>query len=241
MIEPHQVFVADARPALALPTQCSAYVFGAASPLGEALLNQLLANPRYTQVYVSTTAPLPGSVAHLTAVQSIYELALHSAAEQVDVVLVVGDNTEPRTRSTVYAPLQREQVPALLRQIASAMPIDASFRYLVVTPNLPTLQAAQWLSSYAGHAPCLVYGLGEGAVASASKQAYTFKPQANSLLDRLGAWVLNVLSNAAHSMLNPQTHVSLTSVKTAQRLVQRFEGLNARGAVQALQAQDLQA
>jgi hypothetical protein len=55
----------------------------------------------------------------------------------------------------------------------------------------------------------------------------------------LGAWVLNVLSNAAHGMLNPQTRLPLTSVKLAQRLCHRMEGLKDRGVVKTLQADDL--
>jgi hypothetical protein len=87
----------------------------------------------------------------------------------------------------------------------------------------------------------MAYGTAAGRASNTPKSAYQFKPQAQSLLDRLGVWVLNVLSNAAHGMLNPQTAAPLTAVKTAQRLVQRFEALPevATGLVTVLQASDL--
>jgi hypothetical protein len=241
MIDTHHVFVADAKPALALPTQRSAYVFGAASALGEALLNQLLASPRYSSVYVSTTAPLPGSVAHLSAVLASDDFAVQDEAEQIDYVLIVNEAGDVRPRSTVYASLLQGDVAGVLRQVSSAAP-SAQVRYLFLAPAMAASQASAFLASYAAHGACMVYGNADGKVGSSNKGAYQFKPQTQSLLDRLGVWVLNVLSNAAHGMLNQQNGAPfLTSVKIAQRLVQRFEALAlpATGAITVLKPDDL--
>jgi hypothetical protein len=87
----------------------------------------------------------------------------------------------------------------------------------------------------------MVYGLIEGKSSLRSKGAYQFQPQADSWLDRVGAWVLNVLSNAAHSMLNSQSKVPLTVVKIAQRIVARFNKLpvNTVGSLIAFTPEDL--
>jgi hypothetical protein len=239
MIEPHQVFVADAKVALALPTQHSAYVFGAASPLGEAMLNQLLASSLYTRVYVSTTAHLPGSVAHLHALIDTQPMTAQDSASRIDVVMIGSEAADSRSRSTVYANLLNNDVPALLRQVSGALSASVELRYALISPESAVSHLADTLAAYAPHAACMAYGSADGRASSARKQAYQFKPQADSVLDRLGAWVLNVLSNAAHGMLNPQTRLPLTSVKLAQRLCHRMEGLKDRGVVKTLQADDL--
>jgi hypothetical protein len=240
MIDPHHVFVADAKPALALPEQRSAYVFGAASALGEALLNQVLANPVYTQVYVSTTASLPGSVAHLQGVLTSEPFAVQDAAGQVDVVLLVNEPGDARPRNTVYAALLANDVPLLLRQLSAAF-VGHAVRYVLVSPAQPSHIACSYLSTYAAHAACLVYARADGAAGAVRQQAYQFKPQANTLLDRLGAWVLNVLSNAAHGMLNASSSAPLTHAKLSQRLMSRIDGLTseATGAITVVQAADL--
>ena len=240
MIDTNQVFVADAKPALALPTQRSAYVFGAASALGEALLNQLLASPRYSAVYVSTTAALPGSVAHLNALLASQPFTVQDAAQEMDCVFIANEHAEIRSRNTVYATLAGEHIPTLLRELSNALP-STGVRYLIVAPASSVSEAGAYLASYASQASCMAYGCTEGKKASAGKNAYQFTPQADSLLDRLGVWVLNALSNVAHSMLNPHTGVPLTSVKIAQRLAQRFEALplQTTGTVSALQPEDL--
>lgn len=243
MIDTHHVFVADAKPALALPAQRSAYVFGAASALGEALLNQLLASPRYRRVYVSTTAALPGSVAHLSAVLASDAFTLQDEAEQIDCILIVNEVGDVRPRNTVYASLLQDDVAGMLRQVASAAP-SAQLRYLLLAPAMAASQASAFLSTYAAHGACMVYGNDDGKVGSSNKGAYQFQPQAHSLLDRLGVWVLNVLSNAAHSMLNQQNGAPfLTTVKIAQRLAQRFDALalQATGSIALVRPNDLNA
>ncbi len=246
MIEPHQVFIADAKPALAMPTQRSAYVFGATSALGEALLNQLLAYASYTRVYVSTTAALPGSVAHLSAVLASDAFALQDEAEQIDCILIVNEVGDARPRNTVYASLMQDDVAGVLRQIsrvATAAPA-ARLRYLLLAPAMAASQASAFLGSYAAHGACMVYGNADGKVGASKQGAYQFQAQAQSVLDRLGVWVLNVLSNAAHSMLNQQNGAPfLRSVKIAQRLAQRFEALTmqASGSITVLTPDDLKA
>jgi hypothetical protein len=240
MIDPHHVFVADVKPALALPAQHSVYVFGAASTLGGALLNQLLASPQYRRVYVSTTATLPGSVAHLGAVLANTPFMLQDEAKQIDCVLIVNETDDVRPRNTVYAPLLLDDLAGVLRQF-TGVTSTAQLRYLLVTPMLASSQASSFLSSYAGHSACMVYGMPDSTTNNHSKKAYQFKPQAQTLLDRLGVWVLNALSGVAHGMLNPQTTVPLTSVKTAQHLAQRFDKLTGQssGSVIVLQPKDL--
>jgi hypothetical protein len=240
MIDPHHVFVADAKPALALPAQRAAYVFGAASALGESLLNQVLANPVYTQVYVSTTAALPGSVAHLQGIMNHEPFVLQDAVAQVDVVLLVNEPGDVRPRNTVYAALLADDVPLLMRHMSAALD-RCRVRYMLVSPAQPSHIACSYLASYAAHAACLVYAQADGAAGAVRQQAYRFKPQANSPLDRLGAWVLNVLSNAAHGMLNASSSAPLTHVKLSQRLMSRIDRLSSEaiGAITVVQAADL--
>ncbi len=240
MIDPQHVFVADAKPALALPARRVAYVFGAASALGEAVLNQVLASPAYTQVFVQTSTTLPGSVAHLTGFLAQQTLVLDEAAQQFDCVFVLNQAQTVKPRHSVYAPLLPEALPEALRVLAAQLHTRQA-RFLIVAPDLAAAQASTFLASYAPHAPCMVYGLAQGAASSARQQAYQFKPQADTMLDRLGAWVLNTLSQAAHGMLNPDKQAPLTAVKTAQRVMQRFAALPAQvsGAVSTLSPSDL--
>ncbi len=282
MISSDQVFVADARTALASAAQRSAYVFGAASPLGEALLAQILASSAYTAVHVSTTAPLPATVAHLHGMVAGPTFSLQDTAQSLDCILIVDGQAPsamspqaaavPRelpselqrfgflARSNVYAPLHSEAVPALLRSVsstcltpslgshASSMPHTSSLanvaqapnvRYLVLAPHLPLALASSWLQSYSAHAPCMVYGLADGARAL-SAVAYRFKPVGTTVLDRLGVWVLNMLSSTAHGMLNANDKPPLTQVKTAQRLAARFAAFDAKQGITALSPADLQ-
>lgn len=240
MIEPKQVFIADAKPFLALPVRRSAYVFGAASPLGEALLNQLLALSSYKKVYVSTTSVMPASVAHLHSLLAHEPFAVQDEAQEVDCIIIVNELGERRPQNSVYASLFEEDVPALIRQLSSALP-KVQLRYLLVSPALSVNQLSTFMASYSTHAACMVYGLVERKSSLRSKGAYQFQPQADSWLDRVGAWVLNVLSNAAHSMLNSQSKVPLTVVKIAQRIVARFNKLpiNTAGSLTAFTPEDL--
>lgn len=239
MINPEAVFVGHARPTLATPTQRSAMVFGAAQPLGEAMLAQILATPLYQRVTVSTTAPLPATVAHLTGAQAHETLPFQphlGAACHVDCVLVVDGGAADHqstasglrygfaTRSPVYAPLTAADVPALLARLSShamACQPPVAMRWLVVAPHTSTAVASGWVAAYSAHLPCTVYGL-DNAAQALRKQAYRFKPEGATVLDRLGVWVLNLLSDAVHGMMNPNQSATLGSVKTAQRLVARF-------------------
>jgi hypothetical protein len=255
MINPHNVFVADARPSLAVPVQRSAYVFGAAHPLGEALLAQILASSDYSRVYVSTTAALPATVAHL---QGMIEPAsgapfmLQDDATAIDFIFVASDeaysaqSNAPRygfaARSNVYAPLIATDVPALLSRvsIASNAVLGMQQRWFVVAPGTAAAPlGSAWATAYSTHMPCLVYGLASGDRSAASKTAYQFKPEGNTMLDRLGVWVLNVLSNTAHGMMNPQKTAPLTAVKTAQRLAARFATLSPVAGLTVLTPSDL--
>ena len=232
---------------LATPKRRSAYVFGAASALGEAVLNQLLASPLYQQVYVSCTAALPATIAHLQGMPVTTPPIALDPATAVDWVLIVtpeATNTPSawgsQVRQQVYAPLSAEQVPALLAQCdalclayAQANPYanqdtnqDAlenapenskHVRYLLLCPAAPHTSSA--LGAVSAHSACWVY-VGDGK--PSSTQAYQFKPQGNSLLDKLGMWVLNTLSGVAHGLMNPDKTAPLSSVKTAQRLVGLF-------------------
>jgi hypothetical protein len=257
MINPHAVFVADARPALNVPQQRSAYVFGAAHPLGEALLAQILASSAYSRVYVSTTAPLPATVAHLQAVLHSQAFSVQDQATAVDCVFVVSD-AEASTaaphhlggrlygfsaRNAAYAPLAAQAVPELLRTIAGAVSAsNTPMRWLLAAPESDVTTASTWVSAYCAHTPCVVYGLPANARAGAThKAAYRFKPEGNTVLDRLGVWVLNLLSGAVHGMLNPQQQAPLSAVKTAQRLAARFAGLAADAAEHRLSPSDLAA
>jgi hypothetical protein len=202
--------------------------------LGEALLNQVLASSRYTQVYVSTTAALPGSIAHLSGVPADQTFVLQDDAGTVDFFLnyeygesdALGHSPNTSGRQLVYAPLVIDAVPALLKQLSDAC---------VQAPQLPVLQyclsstavsvddGALCVGSYVQGRFGLVYGTPASNQHRQRSSAYQFKPAANSLLDRLGVWVLNVLSNVVHGMLNPQSQAPLTATKIAQRLFARFE------------------
>jgi hypothetical protein len=254
MINPHNVFVADAKPALAIPAQRSAYVFGAAHPLGEALLAQILASSDYSRVYVSTTAPLPATVAHLQGMiepASDAPFMLQDDAAAVDFIFVASDEaysaqgSAPRygfaARSNVYAPLIAADVPALLSRvsIASSAMLGMQQRWFIVAPGTAAPLGSTWAAAYSAHMPCLVYGLAIGDRSTASKTAYQFKPEGNTMLDRLGVWVLNVLSNTAHGMMNPQKTAPLTAVKTAQRLTARFAALSPGAGLTILTPADL--
>lgn len=247
MIDAQQVFVADAKPMLALPIQRTALVWGAASTMGEALLNQCLASPHYTRVYVCTTAALPGSVAHLQGFSSLESIAWQSLLGDIDFILIACDTADSvplGQRNRVYSPLNSTEMPALLRQLAAlpsnSLPSNtATMRYLGASLEIPTTQLADYFAVLSAHSACMVFGLEQGAVAH-RKQAYRFKAQADTLLDRLGVKVLNTLSGIMHGMLSPQTTAPLTVTKKAQRLAQRFEALPAQGgAVVALSANDL--
>jgi hypothetical protein len=259
MIDPQHVFTAAAKPALALPAQCCAVVCGAGTPLGEALLNQLLASPQYTRVFVATTAPLPATVAHLQGFSmdaaGLLRLVADNAASRFDFIVVAQAHTDtvrlghraggaggaglpPKAsdlrqsdlRQSVYAPLPTDAVPVLLRSIDSACaatpvqtwPAPPAARWLLASSAHSAALVGSWAAAYSVHTPCMVFGLQAGRGAAASQQPYQFQPQGSSLLDRAGVWVLNVLSSTAHGMLNPQKTAPLTTVKTAQRLVQRF-------------------
>jgi hypothetical protein len=259
MIDPQYVFTADAKPALALPAQCCAVVCGAGTPLGEALLNQLLASPQYTRVFVATTAPLPATVAHLQGFSmdaaGLLRLVADNAASRFDFIVVAQAHTDTvrlghgaggtggaglplkasdlrqsDLRQSVYAPLPTDAVPALLRSIDSACaatpvqtrPAPPAAHWLLASSAHSAALVGSWAAAYSTHTPCMVFGLEAGRGAAASQQPYQFQPQGSSFLDRAGVWVLNVLSSTAHGMLNPQKNAPLTTVKTAQRLVQRF-------------------
>jgi hypothetical protein len=254
MINPHNVFVADAKPALAVPAQRSAYIFGAAHPLGEALLAQILASSDYSRVYVSTTAPLPATVAHLQGMiepASDAPFMLQDDATAIDFIFVASDDAHstqgiaPRygfaARSNVYAPLIATDVPPILSRVSiatSTVPATQQ-RWLIVAPSTAVAVAGAWAATYSAHLPSMVYGLANGERGAASKTAYQFKPEGNTVLDRLGVWVLNVLSNAAHGMMNPQKTAPLTAVKTAQRLAARFVMLSPVAGLTVLTPSDL--
>jgi hypothetical protein len=85
----------------------------------------------------------------------------------------------------------------------------------------------------------MVYGLANGDRGATNTSAYQFKPEGTTVLDRLGVWLLNVLSDAVHGMMNPQKNAPLTSVKTAQRLAARFASLSPINGLTALTPADL--
>ena len=252
MATPQQVFTAHAQQqpyseilAPASQRRC-AYVIGAASPLGEAVLNQLLAHSAYQQVYVAAKAQLPTTTAQLSSFMLNDPLPMPSNLAAADVFFVVGDTTTTdnkglakfgaQQRHLAYAELLPTTVVSVLAQCATALTKPADMvngsaaikqNYVIIAPHLAATQLQAWVGVATHNACCMSYGGGEAA---RSTQAYRFIPAGSSALDRLGVWVLNTVTQLAFDMMNPQKNAPLTLVKTAQRLVQQFERWQAGGA-----------
>jgi hypothetical protein len=257
MIDNHAVFVADAKPILAQQPQRSAYVFGAANPLGEALLNQILVNARYTKIYVSTLMPLPSTVTQLHSILASDDFAWQDNSEQVDCFMITHPHPSAQNisrsgmlhnisnnRMAVYAPVYDTAMPALLRQLSNAalQRNTASLytsplvqRWLVVAPNISHETVIGWLTAYTPHIATVSYS-GDGIT---SKNVYQFQAQGKGVLDRLGIWLLNTLSHATQQMLHGQKHIPITQVKLAQHLLTRFENTASVGALNNLVRADL--
>lgn len=232
-----QAFKAHHAPLLADKPLQSAYVFGAASKLGEAVLNQVLANPKYTRVYVSTCAPLPATIAHLSAIQSSRfesDFELQDAAQTIDCFFIVQPSHEPvlngvhgvSSRKNVFEPLFSNEVTQMLGMMGLAMikkTVNRS-RWCLISTEAPKAQLADMLESYASTSECLVYGLAQGE--QALKTPYLFTALGTGLLDRVGVWVLNILANTMRQMVSSKSNVPLTNIKVAQRLMQQFDLLD---------------
>jgi hypothetical protein len=176
---------------------------------------------------------------------------LQDDATAVDFIFVASDEAHstqviaPRygftARSNVYAPLTAADAPNLLSRVSISSCAVATIqqRWVIVTPSTAVTVVSAWAATYSAHLPCLIYGLASGDRSTTSKTAYQFKPEGNTVLDRLGVWVLNVLSNATHGMMNPQKTAPLTAVKTSQRLAARFATLSPVAGLTVLTPSDL--
>ena len=244
-----QAFKAHAIPALSEKAAYSAYVFGAASPLGEAVLNQVLGSAKYTQVFVATQAPLPATIAHLRGFEAD-SFALQCGAKQVDVFFIaktmdaltqVTYLPHIGTRQQVYKPLPAEALPLNLSQVSIAIGqanIQA-VRWCVLAPDVGVGQLALQVSPYAAGFQSVVYGLGLGD--RPTRQGTQFMAQGEHFLDRLGAGLLNLIARFMAQLANPKAGASLTYVKTAQRVMQRLGNLSPEATMLQLTPQDLAA
>ncbi len=248
MINPNAVFVADATPALAEKPLRSAYVFGANTSLGDVLLNQLLASPAYSAVYISTLAALPSTVVHLQHVLVTEPLVWQDNAQQIDCFLLVQPAPSSdrisrsgipqhiaRKRHAVYAPLYDTEVPSLLRQLSnlelstnnspSQSPI--TMRWLLIAPESTPATLDSYLASYAAHVATLTYS-GDGD-AKTLKSAYRFESDKhrNGFLDKVALLLLNTLSNVAHGMMAGKHKAPLTTAKLVQGLLSHFDATSA--------------
>lgn len=129
-------------------------VAGAAGRLGEAVLSEVLAAPRYRHTTVLTTAPLGSTLAGLQGL-SLEALEALAAARQtdadanatrpeLDVFVIWGDAADPfgRThnrRDAVYAAIQDAQA---LRAVTAAAALLGARRLLLVAPLLAWQQLA---------------------------------------------------------------------------------------------------
>jgi hypothetical protein len=125
-------------------------VAGAAGRLGEAVLSEVLAAPRYRHTTVLTTAPLGSTLAGLQglSLEQLGEFAAARASEagvrakadqpELDVFVIWGDAADPfgrahNRRDAVYAPVQDAQA---LRAVAAAASELRARRLLLVAPLL---------------------------------------------------------------------------------------------------------
>ena len=236
------VFTAHARPTpyenqLAAPKQRSAYVFGAAGALGEAVLNQLLAQGQYQWVYVDTPETLPTTVAHLKSFDGREPLALKDSNVAIDFIACLSA-PEPDVvaaysqRRQAYRAMPTGDWPALLGRCTLACTPTNSYSP-AVQPSFMVISPSQSLEHLAaGMAGLQNFGnmaFARASEPSARSKAYQFQAQGASWLDRLGAWILNVCSDAAHGIMNPAAKTPLTIAKQAQRIVQRILGQRAVG------------
>jgi hypothetical protein len=241
-------FRAHAAPALNEKPKRSAYVFGAASPLGEVMLNHVLANPKYTQVFVMTTAPLPATIAHLQGINDAV-FAFQNDDTVVDCFFTVhaqdplskaAHMPQFGVRQHVYKPLEPTELGQTLAQVdvAASQASAVQMQWCVLGREASVHQLASSVASYAAKTACIVYGLPEGA--RPQREATVFAPQGTHFLDRVGAGLLNTVARFMAQMANPAGGAPLTNVKTAQRLMQRFDSLAADSkGTQLLTQQDL--
>ncbi len=241
-------FRAHATPTLNEKPKRTAYVFGAASPLGEALLNQVLGSPKYTQVFVMTTAPLPATIAHLQGI-SEEVFSFQNTDLTVDCFFTVHTQDplskaaylpELGLRKHVYKPLEISELARLFSQVdrAASQLGSLSMQWCVVSRDESAQQLGQTIENYAAKTPCMVYGLAEGV--RPQRDPTTFTPLGTHFLDKLGAGLLNTIARIASQMANPTSAVTLTNVKTAQRLVQHFDAMpQGSNHLQLLTQQDL--
>jgi hypothetical protein len=215
---------------------CSAYIFGATTHLGDALLNQILANKRYQQVYVSTHTPLPSTTVHLNSFLINDTFSWQTDLENIDCFLIVQPSLDmqhisrsgmPRYDShhAFYNPLYEQDVPELLNKIFNAKQsvnnhTYLNIRWLLVAPNLNAVTLNCWLLKYANSLPILTYS--NDTQADVVQEHYRFQTQGVGFLDHIGIMLLNTISSSAHLMLHGRQKFILTAAKLAQRLLERF-------------------
>jgi hypothetical protein len=215
---------------------CSAYIFGATTHLGDALLNQILASKRYQQVYVSTHTALPSTTVHLNSFLINDTFSWQIDLENIDCFLIVQPSLGMQhiSRSGMprydyhhafYNPLYEQDVPELLNKIFNAKQsinhhTHLNIRCLLVAPNFNAVTLNCWLLKYANSLPILTYS--NDTQADVVQGHYRFQTQGVGFLDRIGIMLLNTISSSAHLMLHGRQKFILTAAKLAQRLLERF-------------------
>ncbi|MEN9912081.1 MAG: hypothetical protein RI956_525 [Pseudomonadota bacterium] len=215
---------------------CSAYIFGATTHLGDALLNQILANKRYQHIYVSTHTPLPSTTVHLNGFSTSDFFNWQTNLKDIDCFLIaqpslgmhhISRSGVPRYdyRHAFYSPLYEQDIPELLNKIFNAKQCvnnhtHLNIRYLLIAPNLNATTLNTCLLKYANSIPILTYS--DDSQANVIQEQYRFQAQGVGLLDRVGVMLLNTISSSAHLMLHGRQKFILTAAKLAQRLLERF-------------------
>lgn len=233
--------------------QYSAYIFGATTHLGDALLNQILANKRYQHIYVSTHTPLPSTTVHLNGFLNSDSFNWQTNLNNIDCFLIIQPslNMHHMSRSGIsrydyhhafYSPLYEQDVPELLNKIFNAKQsinnhTHLNIRWLIVAPSLNITVLNCWLLKYADNIPILTYS--NDTQADVIQEHYRFQTQDVGLLDRIGIMLLNTISSSAHLMLHGRQKFILTAAKLAQRLLDRFIELPQRNLITHLTRADI--
>ncbi len=214
--------------------QCSAYIFGATTHLGDALLNQILANKCYQQVYVSTHTPLPSTTVHLNGFSISDNFSWQTNLKDIDCFLIaqpslgmhhISRSGIPRynSRHAFYSPLYEQDLPELFNKIfdtKQSIHTHLNIRCLLIAPNLNAVTLDAYLLKYANSLPMLTYN--DDAQADIMQESYRFQTQGVGFLDRIGIMLLNTISSSAHLMLHGRQKFILTAAKLAQCLLERF-------------------
>jgi hypothetical protein len=215
----------------------SAYIFGATTRLGDALINQLLSQKHYQNIYICTHTALPSTTVDLKSFLITESLNWDRSTEYIDCFLIVqpSPNMDQLSRSGVpayqqhdfYAPLYDKNIPDILNQLFKTTALTGNStvktRWLIIAPTANVSTLKYWLIKYANDIPILTYS--DDHQIDITKEEYRFQTQGSSFLDRLGVMLLNTISSSAHLMINGRQKFVLTPKKLVQHLLEQLHTL----------------